>query len=63
MKRHNLIKFVFKSACFQENKIYNFKIYLFSFLTTKKTNDGILLKNAGENFNLAKIFWNVRVPL
>ena len=48
---------------FQENKIYNFKIHLISFLNTKQTNDGIFLNNAGQNFNLANIFWNVRVRL
>ena len=26
---------------FQENKIYNFKIHVISFLNTKQTNDGI----------------------
>ena len=56
MKRHNLVQFVFKSACFSRNKIYNFKIHLFSFLNTKQTNDGIFLKKTVENFNLAKIF-------
>ena len=63
MKRHNLVQFVFKSAFFQENKIYNFKIHSFSFLNTKQTNDCIFLNKTGENFNLAKIFWNVRVQL
>ena len=32
---------VFKSAVFQENKFWNFKIHLFSILNTKQTNDGI----------------------
>ena len=45
---------------FQENKIYNFISHL-SFLNTKQTNDGIFMNKARENFNLAKIFWNVRV--
>ena len=63
MKRRSLVQFVFKQPVFQENKIYNFKIHLFSFLNTKQTNDGIFLNKAGENFNLAKIFWNVRVQL
>ena len=56
MKRHNLVKFVFKSAVFQVNKICNFKINLFSFLKTKQTNYGIFLNKADENFNLAKTF-------
>ena len=40
---------------FQENKIYNFRIHLFSFLNTKQTDDGIASNKNGENFNLAKI--------
>ena len=48
---------------FQENKIYNFKIHLFSFLNTKQINDGVFSNKTEENFNLAKIFWNVRVQL
>ena len=48
---------------FRENKIFNFKIHLFSFFTTKQTNDDIFLKKTRENFDLTKIFWNVRVPL
>ena len=48
---------------FQENKIYNFKINLFSFLNTKETSDAIFLNTTGDNFNLAKLFWNVRVRL
>ena len=32
-------------------------------LDTKQTNDGIFSNKTGENFNLAKIFWNVRVQL
>ena len=48
---------------FQEKKIYNFKIHLYSFLSTKQTNDGIFSSKTGENFNLAKIFWSVRVGL
>ena len=48
---------------FQENKIYTFKIHLFSFSNTKQTNHGIFSNMTGENFNLAKIFWNVRVRL
>ena len=41
---------------FQENKICNFKISLFSILNTKETNNVIFSNKAGENFNLAKIF-------
>ena len=63
MKRHSLVQFVFKTACFQENKICNFKIHLFSILNTKQTNDDIFSNKTGENFDLAKIFWNVRVRL
>ena len=48
---------------FQENKIYNFEIHLFSFLNTKQTNDGIFSNKTWENFNMVKIFWNVRVRL
>ena len=46
---------------FQENKIYNCKIDLFSFLNNKQTDNGIFLNKARENFNLVKIFWNMRV--
>ena len=41
MKRHSLVQFVFKSASFQENKICNFRIPLFSILNTKQTSHGI----------------------
>ena len=40
--------------------MYNFKIHLFSFLNTKQTNNGIFFNKTGDNFNLAKSFWNVR---
>ena len=67
MKRHSLVQFVysiqFVQPVFQEYKIYNFKIHLFSFLNIKQTNDGIFLNKAGENFNLTKLFWSVRVRL
>ena len=33
-------------SVFQENKIYNFQIHLFSFLNTKQTIDGIFLNKA-----------------
>ena len=59
MKLHSLVLFVFKST----NVFYNFKIHLFSFWNTKQTNDGIFSNITGENFNLAKNFWNVRVRL
>ena len=49
MKRHSLVQFVFKSACFLRKQIY-----LFSILNTKQTNDGIFLNKAREKFNLAK---------
>ena len=58
MKRHNLVHLFLNEPVFQENKIYNFKIHLFSFLNTRQTNDGIFLNKTGENFNLAKIFYN-----
>ena len=61
MKCHGLVQFVLNQSVFQENRIYNFKIHLFSFLNTKQTNAGIFLNKTGENFNLAKIFWNMRV--
>ena len=48
---------------FQENKIDAFKIHLFSFLYLKETNDGIFSNMTSENFNLAKIFWNVTARL
>ena len=48
---------------FQENKIYNFKIHLSSFLNGKQTNDGIFWNKTGEISNLAKTFWNLRVRL
>ena len=50
MKCHSMVQFVFKSAGFQENKIYNFKIHLFSFLNTKQTSDGIFLNKTGDSF-------------
>ena len=53
----------FNQPVFHENKIYNFEIHLFSFLDTKQRNDGIFLSITGDNFNLAKIFWNVRARL
>ena len=56
MKRHSLVQFAFKSACFSRNQICIFKIRLFLFLNTKQTNDGIFLEKTGENFNMAKIF-------
>ena len=60
MKRH-LIQL--SQPVFQEKKINNFKIHLLSFLNIKQTNDGIFSNKTGENFNLAKIFRNVRVRL
>ena len=33
---------------FQENKIYNFKINLFSFLNTEQINDSIFFKKTGK---------------
>ena len=42
-------------SVFQENKLCNFKIHLFSILNTKQTNDGTFSNKAGENFNMAKI--------
>ena len=64
MKRHSLVQFALKSACFSRKfTIYNFKIRLFSFLNTKPSNGGNFLKKTGGNFNLAKIFRNVRVQL
>ena len=59
-KHHNLVQFVFKSACFLKDKFCSFKIHLFSILNSKQTNDGIFSNKFGENFNLAKIFLNVR---
>ena len=47
----------------QENKIYSFKIHLFSFLNTTQINNGVFSNKTEENFNLAKIFWNMRVRL
>ena len=55
MKRHSLVKFVFKSACFSRKKNYIFKIHLFSFLSTKQTNDGIFLNKTWDNFNPNKV--------
>ena len=61
--RHSLVQLVFKSACFLRKQICNIKIHLFSILNSKQTNDGIFSNEAGESFNLAKIFLNVRVRL
>ena len=64
MKRHSLAQSVFKSACFsRKQKIYNFKIHLSSFSNTKQTNGAIFLNTTGDNFNLAKICWNMKVRL
>ena len=60
MKRHSLVQFVFESA-FYENQFCYLIIHLFSILNTKQTNDGLFSNKAGENFNLVKIFLNVRV--
>ena len=62
MKCHSLVQFVFKSVCFQENKICNFKVQLFSFLNTKQTNDVIFLYKNEKNFNLAKKFLKHESP-
>ena len=40
---------------FQENKLCNFKTYLFSILNTKQTNDGVFSNKAGEKLNLTKM--------
>ena len=48
--------FFLKQPVFQENKICNFKIHLFSVLNSKQTSDGVFPNKTGENFNLAKIF-------
>ena len=56
-------KLFLNQSVFQENKIYNIKTHLFSFLNTKQRNDGIFLNTSGDNFDLANIFWNVRVRL
>ena len=50
MKRHSLVQFVSKSACFSRKQ--NLQLIL----NTKQTNDGIFSNKAEENFNLAKIF-------
>ena len=63
MERTSLVQFVLKSAFFSRKQNLQFKIHLFSFLNIKPTNDGIFLNKTGENLNLAKIFWNVRVRL
>ena len=66
-KSYNLIKIIpiqnlqFYNSIFQENKIYNFKIHLFSFLSIKQTNDPNVLNTTLDNFNLTKIFCNMRV--
>ena len=61
MKRHSLVQFVFKSVCFSGKQNLQFQNLLFSCLNTKQKNDGIFLNKAGENFNLATVFWNVGV--
>ena len=63
MKRHNSLVQFLNQLVFYENKCCNFKIHFFSILNTKQTNDGIFLNKAVENFNLAKIFSNVRYRL
>ena len=61
MKRHSLVQFDLNQPVFQEIEICNYKIHLLSFLNTRQTNHGIFLSKAGENFNLAKMFWKVKV--
>ena len=63
MKLHSLVHLFLNQPVFQENKIYNFKVHLFSFLNSKQKNDCIYFFNAEENFSLVKIFWNLRVQL
>ena len=64
MTRHTAWYSLFlNQLVFQENKIYNFKINLFSFLNAKQTNDGIFLDLTVEKFYLGKIFWKMRVRL
>ena len=63
MKRHSLVQFVLNQPVLQESKICNFKTHLFSFLNTKQVNVDSFLNKTGDNINLAKIFWNVRVRL
>ena len=46
----------FSVSLFFKKTNCNFKIHLFSILSTKQTNDGIFSNKATENFNLAKIF-------
>ena len=48
---------------FWDNNFCGFKIQLFSVLNTKQTNNGIFSNKAGKNYNLAKIFLNMRVRL
>ena len=62
MKRRSLIQFVFKSACFLRKQFF-LKIHLFSILNTRQTNAGTFSNKAGENFNLANIFLDMRVRL
>ena len=63
MKRWSLVQLVFKSACFLRVQILQFQIsFIFNFKHQTK-NDGIFSNKAGKNFNLAKIFLNVRFRL
>ena len=52
---------ILNQPVFEENKFCNFKIHFFSILNIKQTNNGIFFNKARDNFNLAKIFLNVRV--
>ena len=52
----------FNKCVFQENKICNFKIHLFSLLRTKQKIKVFFLNKAGENFNLAKISLELESP-
>ena len=66
-KRHSLVNSVFKSVCLLRKQVLRFENpVFFDFnpdIFTKQTNDGIFSKKAGENFHLAKMFFNVRVRL
>ena len=59
-KRHSLVNSVFKSVCLLRKQVLRFEN---PDIFTKQTNDGIFSKKAGENFHLAKMFFNVRVRL
>ena len=63
MKRHSLVQLAFKSACFFFKKTLQFQSSFIFHFKHQQVNDGSFSNKARENFNLVKIFLNVRVRI